>query len=595
MKYLHPQPTPFSNLPNIFHLIYVIALCTMTLTPLCLVSCSKAPTCDTAILNASICTMNPDKPEAEAVAIANGRIQEVGTNDEIRSLITDATQVIDAQGQFLIPGFIEGHGHFGGMGAAMQDLNLLKTASWQEIVDAVQARVPDAEPGDWIVGRGWHQEKWHDTIMENYLGYPYHDALSSISPNNPVLLEHASGHGLMANARAMEIAGVTSETLSPSGGNIVRDHTGRATGVFEENAAELIEDAYREYLGTLSEEELLAKWHAGIELAQQECLRNGVTSFQDAGSSLGDMERFRKLAEEGKLDIRLWAMIRHESDYLSTRLDNYPLIDAGDGHFTCRAVKLSIDGALGSYGAWLLEPYNDNPGFHGQNTKPIDEMDRLAALCIENKMQFCVHAIGDRANREVLDAFERAFQENGVDGEALRWRIEHSQHLHPADIGRFGQLGVIASMQGIHCTSDAPYVVKRLGEERSRTGAYAWRSLLDSDALVTNGTDVPVEDISPIESYYASVTRRRSDNNLVFFPEQRMTRMEALVSYTISNARAAFEESVKGSVETGKYADLVILSNNLLTCDEAEILETKVLLTMVGGEIMHQDNSFLND
>ncbi|RLD21589.1 MAG: amidohydrolase [Bacteroidetes bacterium] len=542
---------------------------------------------DVVIQNGLIYTVNSDVPWVQALAIKDGRIQSIGTNEDIQELIGQQTRVIDAKNNFVMPGFIEGHGHFGGLGSSLQNLNFLKSKSWQEIVDAVEEKVKDSEPGEWIIGGGWHQEKWADTLMRNVLGYPYHEALSAISPDNPVMLRHASGHGLMANSLAMQKAGITGETPNPSGGNIVRDMQGEAIGVFEENAMGAVTDAYREYTTTLSKEEMLAKWYEGVALAEAECLSNGVTSFQDAGSSLTELARYKQLAEDGELDVRLWAMIRHTYAYLNDKLEGYPIIDAGDGYFTSRAIKLSIDGALGSYGAWLLEPYDDKPGAFGQNTSSIKELYKLAGLCTKHKLQLCVHAIGDRANREVLDAYEVSFREISAHPENFRWRIEHAQHLHPDDIPRFAEFGIIAAMQGIHCTSDAPFVEKRLGAQRAKDGAYVWQSLLKSGAVVTNGTDVPVEDISTIESFYASVTRKRADSGMEFYPAQAMSREEAIYSYTMANAYAAFEEEHKGSIKPGKYADIVILSEDLIRCDEQDILSTKVLMTLVGGSIKY--------
>jgi len=447
----------------------------------------------------------------------------------------------------------------------------------------VADKVQESEPGEWITGRGWHQEKWDHPPEHNVLGYPFHDALSAVSPDNPVVLRHASGHSLFANKAAMDAAGVTRETPDPQGGEIVRDASGEPIGVFEERAMSIITRAYNEWLSTLSEEEKLENWKESIRLAEQECLSKGVTSFHDAGSPLSEVERYRQLAENDELDLRLWVMIRQPAAELEGRLDAFPLIDAGGKHFlTVRAVKAAVDGALGSFGAWMLEPYHDKPGFTGQNTTPLEELERLAELCLQHDLQFCTHAIGDRANREMLDLYERIFQAHPEKTD-LRWRIEHAQHLHPDDIPRFAQLGVIAAMQGIHCTSDAPFVEKRLGYERAKNGAYPWRSLLDSGAVIANGTDAPVEDVNPIESFYASVTRKRADNGMEFFPEQAMTRTEALLSYTINCAFAAFEEDLKGSLTPGKLADFVVLSKNLLTCPEAEILQTEVLQTWVGG------------
>ncbi|MEN0050364.1 MAG: amidohydrolase family protein, partial [Bacteroidota bacterium] len=331
-------------------------------------------------------------------------------------------------------------------------------------------------------------------------------------------------------------------------------------------------------------EDKLANWYKGIDLAVENSLSNGITSFQDAGSNFDEIDRYKAMAEEGELDIRLWAMIGSSQDDFAEKVGNFPLIGAGDNFFTVRAVKAYMDGALGAFGAWMLRPYADKPGAVGQNTTPITKIKEVANLTIQNDLQLCTHAIGDRGNRMVLNLYEQAFEEN-PEKQNLRWRIEHAQHLDTVDIPRFKELGVIASMQGVHCTSDAPFVVKRLGEERARYGAYPWRSLIDAGAVVTNGTDAPVEDISPIESFYASVTRQRSNPNMTFFAEQSMTRAEAVHSYTLAPAYAAFEEDLKGSLEVGKVADIVVLSKDLLTCENEEILETKVLMTIVDGEV----------
>ncbi len=542
---------------------------------------------DLILTHGRIYTVDDQRPWAEAVAIRGQRIIAVGTAEEMEAWRGDSTKVIDLKGHFAMPGFIEGHGHFSGLGSSLMNLNFMKARSWDEIVAMVAERAQTAKPGEWITGRGWHQEKWAHSPDRQVFGYPFHDALSALTPDNPVVLRHASGHSLFANEAAMKAAGITRETPDPKGGRIVRDEQGNPIGVFEERAMQLILAAYQQYLGTLSEEELLARWYEGIDKAQEECLRKGVTSFQDAGSSFEEIERYRKMAEQGRLDLRLWAMLRHSCDEMKGRLDGLPIIGLGDGFFTCRAIKSELDGALGSYGAWLLEPYNDKPDFTGQNTTTIEEVKCIANLCVQHGMQLCVHAIGDRANREFLDICEEIFKAH-PDKKDWRWRSEHAQHLHPDDIPRFARLGVIASMQTIHCTSDAPFVVKRLGEQRAREGAYAWRSLLDAGAVVTNGTDTPVEDVDPLASFYAAVTRKRADNGMEFFPEQAMTREEAIYSYTMANAWAAFEEHEKGSISPGKYADIVVLSNDLTSCPADSILSTRVLLTMVGGKIRYQ-------
>lgn len=561
----------------------------MILLALGLTACQDQPaeTADVILVNGRIYTVNQEQPTAEAIAIKGERIMKVGGNEEIEALKGENTEVVDLEGRFTMPGFIEGHGHFNGLGASLINLNFMEVESWDEIVAMVAGAIEKAQPGDWIIGRGWHQEKWKETPERSVDGYPYHYDLSEVSPDNPVMLTHASGHGLFANKKAMDMAGISAETPDPTGGKIVRDSRGEAIGVFEEKAQGMIRAGYDEYLATLTDEQRKEMWVKEAEFAQQECLAKGVTSFQDAGSSFQDIEWYKELAENGDLDLRLWVMVRHPYERLQGNMDGLPVIGAGDNYFTCRAIKAAVDGALGAFGAWLLEPYEDRNDFYGQNTTSIEELENIARLAIENDMQYCVHAIGDRANREVLDIFQETFEAH-PGKEDLRWRIEHSQHLHSDDIPRFAGLGVIAAMQAIHCTSDAPFVVKRLGEQRARDGAYPWRSLLDSGAVVTNGTDAPVEDVDPLESFYATVTRKRPDSGMAFFPEQSMTRAEAIHSYTLANAYAAFEEDIKGSLEEGKLADVVVLSNDLLNCTDEEILDTQILMTMVGGKVKYR-------
>lgn len=546
-------------------------------------SCARPaqPMATLVLLNGNIFTADSTNPHATAVAIRDERIIYLGNDQGARQLANAQTQVIDLHGAFAMPGFIEGHGHFSSLGRSLQNLNLLHTKSWTEIVGLVAEKAKSAPPGDWIEGRGWHQEKWTSRPERSVNGYPYNDALNAVSVDHPVVLFHASGHGLIANAKAIELAGVGRETADPAGGRIVRDAAGNLTGVFEENAMDLITVPFVAWKNRRSEAEKRADFEKTVELAAQECLRKGITTFEDAGSDFWEIEQYRRLAESGRLPLRLWAMIAQPATSDYPKLAGFPQIGLGKNHFTVRAVKAYFDGALGSYGAWLLAPYADKPGFYGQNTTPLDTLRAIAQQCRDHGLQCCVHAIGDRANREVLNVFEQTL--NGkTDG---RWRIEHAQHIDPQDIPRFRQLGVIASMQAIHCTSDAPFVVKRLGEERARTGAYAWRSLLDSGAWLANGTDTPVEDVDPLPCLYAAVTRRRADTGLEFFPEQKMTREEALLSYTIWNAWAAFEEQDKGTLAVGKLADIVVLSKDLLRCTPEDILQAHVLQTIVGGQV----------
>ena len=532
---------------------------------------------DVVLHNGKIITVDELHPEVQALGIRGDQIVVVGTNEEVDAYIGETTEVIDLEGQLAIPGFIESHGHFLGVGNAQMQLNLMDVQNWEEIVAMVAAAVEEAQPGQLIRGRGWHQEKWNPLPERNVEGFPLHDQLSEVSPNNPVLLTHASGHATFANARAMEMSGITSATPNPDGGEILRDATGNPIGVFRETASRLLRGA--------SADATPPDPRRQAELAVQEALAKGITSFQDAGSSFETVDLLKNMVDDGSLGIRLWVMLRESNEALAARGKDYRMIGYGDNRLTVRAIKRSIDGALGSRGAWLLEPYSDSPESTGLNTTTPESISETAAWAIDNDFQLCVHAIGDRANRETLDLYQRTFEAN-PDKTGLRWRDEHTQHLHPDDIPRFAELGVIASMQGVHSTSDGPYVVARLGEQRAAEGAYVWKSLIETGAVVANGTDAPVEDVSPIASYYATVSRRLADGS-VFFPEQRLSRLEALKTYTINAAFAAFEEDLKGSLTVGKLADITVLSKDVMTIPEDEISSTEVAHTIVGGRVMY--------
>ena len=559
-----------------------IFLCAITL--LSVWGCQSDEMADLVIYNANIYAVDTTYQEATTIAIKDGLILKIGSESDIEKLSDENTERINADGKFVMPGFIEGHGHYSGLGYSLINLNFLQSKSWEDIVDAVAKRATEVKPGQWIIGRGWHQEKWDSIPKQNMYNYPFHYTLSDVSPDNPVLLYHASGHSVYANKKAMDLAGITKETSNPVGGEIVRNSDGDAIGVFEERAMGVFKNKYQEYLASLDKGQLDSIWYSAIQLAEKECISKGITSFQDAGSSFEELDKYEKLALDGNMKVRLWAMARHPANELEGKVGKYKKINVGNRFYTCNAIKSEVDGALGAFGAWLLEPYSDKPGFKGQNTTDIYDVKKIADMAIANDMQFCVHAIGDRANRVVLDIYEGVLGQH-PDKKDIRWRIEHAQHLSPDDIPRFAKNKIIASMQGIHCTSDAPFVVKRLGTDRSRLGAYAWRSLLDNGVTVANGTDAPVEDVDPLKSFYASVTRRREDSGLVFFSEQKMTREEAIYSYTLGNAFAAFEDEYKGSLRAGKVADLVILSNDLVKCTDNEILKTKVLYTITDGKV----------
>ena len=546
---------------------------------------SKEPA-DLVLRNGRVITVDEQMPEAQAIAIKGDRILAVGSDRGIEGHISDTTKVIDLAGQLAIPGFIEGHGHFMDLGHAKMILDLTQVENWNEIVTTVGEAAQTLEPGAWIEGRGWHQEKWDSIPPGAVEGLPNHLGLSEVSPENPVLLEHASGHASFANAKAMELASISRVTPNPPGGRIVKDAEGEPTGALRETAQRIVRAKVREFLDQRSPEERRAD-DERVQLASEDALRKGVTSFHDAGANFDTIDFFKEMAEAGKLPIRLYAMVRGESnEAMAKRLPDYKMINAYNGHLTVRSIKRQIDGALGSHGAWLLEPYEDLDTT-GLVLETVEDIAGTAAIAVEHGFQVNTHAIGDRANREVLDIYDEAFASAPGGGKDLRWRIEHAQHIHPEDLPRFAALGVIASMQANHCTSDGPWVLKRLGPERAESGAYMWRTLLDSGAVLANGTDAPVEDIDPRSSFYASVARITADGT-AFFPEQAMTREEALRSYTLSNAYAAFEEDVKGSITSGKFADIVVLSKDIMTIPAEEIPSSEIVYTIVGGKILYQ-------
>ena len=538
------------------------------------------------IQNGRIVTVDEAKPEVRAMAIRGEAVAALGTEADIRPFVGPSTRVIDLRGALAIPGIIESHGHFQGIGQAKLGLELMPTTSWDEIVAMVAEAVRRAKPGEWIVGRGWHQEKWTKRPEPHVEGFPTHASLDRVSPENPVVLTHASGHATFANAKAMALAGVTKATPNPPGGEILKDAAGDPTGLFRETASGLLGRAERAAREKMTPAELEAEARRIIQLAADDCLKKGVTSFHDAGVSFRTVDLYKQIAQEGRLGVRLYVMVREGNASLAANLARYRTVGFAGNRVTLRTIKVSIDGALGPRGAWLLEPYADLPTSTGLNTTPMDAARETARLALQHGYQLAIHAIGDRANRELLNLYEAAFK--GVpDAASLRWRDEHAQHLSLADIPRFAALGVIPAMQGVHCTSDAPYVLARLGPRRAEEGAYVWQKLMKTGAVISNGTDAPVEDVNPIESYYSTVTRRLKDGS-VFFGDQKMTRMEALKSYTINGAYAAFEEGIKGSLAPGKLADVTVLSKDILTVPDEEIRSARVLYTIVGGKVLYE-------
>lgn len=558
------------------------------LAAVAILSCSRRQeSADMIIYGGTIYTVNEAQPVVEAVVIKNDRIVFVGSRKEAFKWKGDTTQLLDLAGRTMTPGFIEGHGHIMGVGYNELDLNLMDVKSYDELVERVKQAVEKARPGEWILGRGWHQDKWDVKPPVMIKGFQTHHALSAVSPDNPVFLRHASGHAAMANAKAMEIAGINQlsreslQQVSEEGGEIIRDDRGNPTGIFNELAMSLISRHI-----PANEEERAER---ALELAVQSCWRNGITSFHDAGATRESIALFKKFKESGKLGVRLYVMVTGwDRELVYEWFKRGPEIDP-QHLLTIRSVKLNCDGALGSRGAWLLEPYSDRPGHYGMATYPMDSVLAVSRAALKAGFQVCSHAIGDRANREILDRYEQAFREN-PQVKDHRFRIEHAQHLHPQDIPRFGALGVIPAMQAIHMSSDRPWAINRLGEKRIKEGAYMWQSLLRTGAIIVNGTDAPVEPLNPIPSFYASVTRKtlKGEPEGGYEPEEKMTRMQALRSYTLDAAYGAFEEKIKGSIEAGKLADFTVFSKDIMTVPDSEILQSEVVMTIIGGKIVYK-------
>jgi hypothetical protein len=469
-----------------------------------------------------------------------------------------------------------------GMGYTKQALDLLNTTSYEELIDAVKKAVSETEPGQWITGRGWHQSKWGDVPGKTVEGFPTHHMLSEVSPENPVFLRHASGHAALANKMAMDMAGVTVNTVFDEGGEVLTDENGEPTGIFNERAMGMI----IQHIPPPGKDERVKAFKSAVK----ESLENGITSFHDAGVDLGTLKLYKEMLDSGEMKIRLYVMLSSGDHEL---VDRYfvsgPEKDLGNGFLTIRAIKVYADGALGSRGAWLLEPYSDLPGEYGHSTEDPEFIYQVSKLALEKGFQVCTHAIGDRANREVLNMYEKALREiRGIKDH--RFRIEHAQHLGADDIPRFAQLGVIPAMQAIHLSSDRPWAIDRLGKERIEEGAYVWQKLLQSGAKIVNGTDVPVEPIHPVACFYASVTRMTLEGTPEggFEPDQKMSREQALRSYTIDAAYGEFGEKIKGSIEPGKLADFTIFSRDLMTIPDDQLLSTEVVMTVVDGKILFE-------
>ncbi len=562
----------------------------LTVLSIFVFTCSKDTKKEFATLlihGGTIYTVDSKQTTAEAVAVKNDKILFVGNLDDAEAFKNNQTKVIDLEGKTMTPGLIEGHGHFMGLGYNELNLDLLNTKSYEDIIDAVAERVATLEPGEWVVGRGWHQSKWDSLPLHMVNGFQTHDRLSEVSPDNPVYLSHASGHAGFANAKAMEVAGLYKlsaegiKTFDVAGGEVIVDKFNKPTGVFNERAQTLITKH-------IPEKNIQTDIQA-FNLAVKACHKNGITSFHDAGIPRETIDLYEKMKQDGKLNTRIYAMLTGwDKELLNEWYEKGIMIDTAN-LLTIRSVKLNCDGALGSRGAWLLEPYSDRPDHYGHETLPMEFVKETALSGLKHGFQVCAHAIGDRANREILDRYELAMKALPESSENHRFRIEHAQHLHPDDIPRFAELQVIPAMQAVHMSSDRPWAIDRLGEKRIKEGAYMWQDLLKSGVPIVNGTDVPVEPINPIASFYASISRKtlKGMPEGGYEPEQKMTREQALKSYTLDAAYGAFEENIKGSISIGKLADFTIYNQDLMTVNEPDILNTEVVMTIFGGEVVY--------
>jgi len=563
---------------------------------------------DMLIINAKVYTVDSHNSIAEAIAIRGARIVAVGSTEELKKRYA-SDSILDARGKTVLPGLIDSHVHVTGLGSSLVELNLVGTTSVQQIADLVAKKAATVRPGEWIRGRGWDQNNWQSRSKER--PFPTATMLDKASPNNPVILFRIDGHAAWINSFALSLLGGGNEShgvvANLEGGRIVRDAKGKPSGVFVDNAI----GAVMRYVPSYTKEDI----HHSLTLAFQECLKYGLTSVHDMGIDEEDYSVYRELLEKNALPIRVYAAIGGDGELWQRFLTSGPFTDPSRRRLTVRAIKMYIDGALGSRGAALIEPYSDDPGNRGLTVNSLEALRMVTSEALRHGFQVCTHAIGDRGNNIVLNAYEQAMQQNSSTVRDARLRIEHAQIIEPSDVPRFRRLGIIPSMQPTHCTSDMYWAQARLGPSRIR-GAYAWRSLLNDGNIIPGGSDFPVESPNPLFGFYAAITRQdhsgiprdaedvrrafqlsaegikdSSDFNNGWYADQRMTREEALRSFTIWGAYAEFAENEKGSIEKGKLADLVILTKDIMEIPPKEILSTRVAATIVGGKIEYSSNN----
>ena len=524
---------------------------------------------DLVVTNARVYTADDARPLVEAFAVRGGRVVFTGSAREAKALTGANTRVVDAGGRTVIPGMVDGHAHFAGLAQKLRSVDLVGTKSLTEVIERVVERAKRTPKGSWIIGRGWDQNAWGNTA------FPTHEALSAAAPDHPVILERVDGHAAYVNAAAMQLAGLTATTKDPSGGKIIRDAKGNPTGVLIDRASNLVESK----VPPLSRDEMRAALKDAV--ARMHSL--GLVGMHDAGASRENIDLFEAMAQQGDLNLRLYVMIGDDAKALEHYFQVGPRSALYDGQVWVRAVKLYADGAMGSRGAALLEPYSDDPNNNGLLLSAPAHIEDVAKRGLAAGFQINTHAIGDRGNRVVLDAYEKAL--NARPAADHRFRVEHAQILHQDDIPRFAQLGVIPSMQASHQTSDMYWIGKRLGPTRLY-GAYAWQSLLQTGVVIPNGSDFPVEEVNPLISFHASIARQDARDWPAggWYPEQRMSREDALRSMTLWPAYAGFQEQAMGSITPGKYADFVVLDQDIMRVPASLVLNTRVLETWVGGK-----------
>lgn len=557
-----------------------IAGLTLILASLCLLHVqAQTKKAEIIFKNGNIYTVNEKQPRAAAIAVTGGKIIFVGSNEDAAKYEGNATRIIDLKGNTVVPGLTDSHYHLMGVGEREMNLNLEGANTLEEFLARVKERVDRARPGEWVTGRGWIETFWKPPV------FPTRWDLDKISPNNPVVLTRADGHASVANSAALKIAGVDKNTPNPFGGEVLKDpKTGEPTGMLIDAAQGLV----RRHIPRAGEQQA----EQALLLGVKRSLELGWCEVQIPGNSYKEIELIKKLFSEGKIKIRIYDAVSGPGPDANRLLQEGPVIGAFDNHFTVRAIKAYMDGALGSRGAALLEPYSDAPNTSGFFTTKPEDLLPMFIEALRKGIQIETHAIGDRGNRTILDLYEKAFNAVPPSERKVReprWRVEHAQIVNPTDISRFARLGVIPSMQPSHAISDLHFAPARLGLARLK-GAYAWQSFIKSGSIVPGGSDAPVERGEPMIEFYAAVARKdiRGFSGEGWHPEEAVTREQALKMFTIWAARAAFEENIKGSIEVGKLADFTVLSADIMKIPEAEILKTRCVMTVIGGEIVFQ-------